>query len=215
MKKIIFLGAGGNASVIYSTIIDINKSELKLEPLGFLDDNKKKFHDLKNFGKINNRNMNKLLKDPNIFFIWTLISSKFKKTYLKKLQKLKIPKKKFINIFHPQSNISNFSKIGKGVTIHAYANIGPNTKIGDHVHIFSQASIGHDTSVGNFSYLAGKSSLGANITIAQGCFFGINSSVRENLKIKKWSTIGMGSVVINNVEEGSTVVGNPAKKIKG
>ena len=214
MKKLIFLGAGGNASVIYSTVIDINKSRLKIKPIGFLDDGKKKFYDLKYFGKIDNKNINKLLKDPNIFFIWTLISSKFKKKYLKKLQELKIPKKKFINIIHPKTNISKLSKIGKGVSIHAYVNIGPNTKIGDHVHIFSQASIGHDTSVGSFSYLAGKSSVGAKITIEQGCFFGINASVRENLKIKKWSTIGMGSVVINNIEENSTVVGNPAKKIQ-
>ena len=153
-------------------------------------------------------------KDKNIYFVWTLISSKLRKKSIQKLKKLKIPNSRFITIIHPNSNISNFTNIGKGVTIHAFVNIGPNTFIGDHVHIFSQSSIGHDTKIKSYSYLSGKSSIGANVNVDEGCFFGLNSSTRENLKIKSWSTIGMGSVVINNVQSNSTVVGNPAKKLK-
>jgi acetyltransferase EpsM len=214
MKKIIFLGASGNASVIHSTIEDINKIKLKIKPIGFLDDKKKSFFNLACYGKIEKKSIDKLIKDKNIYFVWTLISSKLRKKSIQKLKKLKIPNSRFITIIHPNSNISNFTNIGKGVTIHAFVNIGPNTFIGDHVHIFSQSSIGHDTKIKSYSYLSGKSSIGANVNVDEGCFFGLNSSIRENLKIKSWSTIGMGSVVINNVQSNSTVVGNPAKKLK-
>ena len=39
-KKVIILGAGGNANVIKSTINDINEDAGKVEFLGFLDDQK-------------------------------------------------------------------------------------------------------------------------------------------------------------------------------
>ena len=41
-KKVIILGAGGNADVIMSTIIDLNKENDQIEILGFLDDRVKK-----------------------------------------------------------------------------------------------------------------------------------------------------------------------------
>ena len=214
IKKLIFLGASGNASVIYSTIIDINKkSKSKIKPIGFLDDKKKSFYKLKNYGKINLRNIEILKKKKDVYFIWTLRSSKLKKETLKKLHELKIQKKRFLTIIHPTANVSDISKIGYGVTIHSLVNIGPKTVIKDHVHIFSQASVGHDTSLNEFSYLAGKSSIGANVKVGIGCFFGINSCVKENLLIKDWSIIGMGSVVLKNVNSYTTVAGNPAKKI--
>ncbi len=215
IKKLIFLGASGNASVIYSTILDINKkSKNKIKPIGFLDDQKKKFYNLKNYGRINSKNIESLRKKKDVYFVWTLRSSKLKKGILKKLHELKIQKSRFLTIIHPTANISDISKIGYGVTIHSLVNIGPNTTIKDHVHIFSQASVGHDTFLNEFSYLAGKSSIGANVKVGTGCFFGINSSVKENLIIKDWSVIGMGSVVLKNVDSNTTVVGNPAKKIK-
>ncbi len=214
IKKLIFLGASGNASVIYSTIIDINKkAKYKIRPIGFLDDKKKSFYNLKYYGLINSKNIESLKKKKDVYFVWTLRSSKLKKGILEKLHELKIKKTQFLTIIHPTANISDVSKIGNGVTIHSLVNIGPKTIIKDHVHIFSQASVGHDTFLNEFAYLAGKSSIGANVKVGTGCFFGINSCVKENLLIKDWSIIGMGSVVLKNVDSNTTVAGNPAKKI--
>lgn len=41
-KKLIIFGAGGNADVICSTIMDINQENQQIEILGFLDDIEKK-----------------------------------------------------------------------------------------------------------------------------------------------------------------------------
>ena len=195
IKKLIFLGASGNASVIYSTIIDINKtSKYKIKPIGFLDDKKKTFYNLKNYGQINPKNVQNLKKKKDVYFVWTLRSSKLKKGILKKLNELKIKKTRFLTIIHPTAIISDVSKIGNGVTIHSLVNIGPKTIIKDHVHIFHK-SVGHDTSLNEFAYLAGKSSIGANVKVGTGCFWN-KFLCKENLVIKDWSIIGMGSVVL-------------------
>ena len=213
MKKLIFLGASGNASVINSTIEDINQKKIKIKPIGFLDDEKNSFNRLKFFGKIKKETVQELLIDKNIFFIWTLISSKLREKTLEKLKNLKIPNNRFLSIIHPTANISKFANIGIGVSIHPFANIGPNVTVANHVHIYSYGLIGHDAKIGNYSYIAAKSTIGAYVTVEEGCFFGINSCVRENLIIKSWATVGMGAVVINDVKKKQTVVGNPAKKI--
>jgi acetyltransferase-like isoleucine patch superfamily enzyme len=45
-------------------------------------------------------------------------------------------------------------------------------------------------------------------------FIGTNATIIPRLEIGKWATIGAGAVVIDNVPEYSTVVGNPGRVIK-
>lgn len=213
MKNIILIGAGGNASVILSTINDINKSFKSYRILGFLDDNKTKFNNLDYLGKINKTTINKLLKNKQNQFIWTLISTTLKEKSIKNLQKLNIPINKFPKIIHPTATVSVFAKIGNGSTIHPNVNIGPNVKIGNHVHIFSQSMIGHDTHLSSYSYVANCVSIGAKIKAGKGVYFGSNCSIIEKIRIHPWSTIGLGSVLLKNVNEKSVMVGNPAKKL--
>ena len=92
--------------------------------------------------------------------------------------------------------------------------MSPNVKIGNHVNIFSQSMIGHDTILEHYSYLANNAVLGAQIKVKEGAYIGMNATIREKVQIGKWSTVGMGSVVLKNINNFETVVGNPAKKIK-
>ena len=213
IKKVIILGAGGNALVMESTIEDINKEKKILKLIGFLDDTTKN-KSKKLLGPINEKNIKKYSNNKDIFFLWSLRSTNLKQEAYKKFLKLSIPKKKFINIIHPTATISKTAKLGSGITIHPYVNIGPNTKIGNHVNIFSQSTIGHDTKLDDFAYVANNSSIGAYVEINQGGYIGMNATIKERVKIKKWSVVGMGSVVIKNVNAFKTVVGNPAKELK-
>lgn len=213
MKKIIIIGAGGNGKVIASNIDDIKKKN-KIELFGFLDDNKKSSKNCRILGKITANNIKTYLLKKNIYFIYSLFSTKLKKNSAKKLELLKIPHNRFINLIHPNVSISNNVKIGHGVNICSYVNISPNVKIGNHVNIFSQSMVGHDTILENYSYLANNSVLGAQIKVKEGAYIGMNATIRENIQIGKWSTVGMGSVVLKNINNFETVVGNPAKKIE-
>ena len=137
-----------------------------------------------------------------------------KQNSLKKLVSLKIPQNRFINLIHPNVSISKNVKIGYGVNICSYVNVSPNVKIGNHVNIFSQSMIGHDTILEHYSYLANNAVLGAQIKVKEGAYIGMNATIREKVQIGKWSTVGMGSVVLKNINNFETVVGNPAKRLK-
>ena len=83
-KKVIILGAGGNANVIKSTINDINEDSNQIEILGYLDD---KISDNTNQlieGKITKKNIDKYKKYKDVFFIWSLRSASLGQNILEK-----------------------------------------------------------------------------------------------------------------------------------
>ena len=85
--------------------------------------------------------------------------------------------------------------IGHGVGIV----INSGTKIGNNVNISQFLSIGtnHDTPA----------------VIGDNVYIGPNVSIVEDVIIGNNSIVGAGSVVVHDVQENSTVVGCPAKKI--
>ncbi|MGC9000652.1 DapH/DapD/GlmU-related protein, partial [Caldisericum sp.] len=55
---------------------------------------------------------------------------------------------------------------------------------------------------------------GGSVFIGEGTLLGIGSSIIPGIKIGKWAVIGAGSVVIRDVPDYATVVGNPGKVIR-
>jgi acetyltransferase EpsM len=213
-KKVIILGAGGNANVIKSTINDINEDSNQIEILGYLDD---KISDNTNQlieGKITKKNIDKYKKYKDVYFIWSLRSTVLGQDILKKYKSLDIEEKKFLTIIHPTAIVSKYSKIGYGVSIHPFVNISVNVVIKNNVHIFSHSFIGHDTTLDHFCYVANNVSMGAFIKVNEGGYLGMNCTIRERIKIGKWSIVGMGSVIINNINNFSVVAGNPGIELK-
>jgi UDP-3-O-[3-hydroxymyristoyl] glucosamine N-acyltransferase len=78
--------------------------------------------------------------------------------------------------------------------------------INNHVHIAHNCHIGEGTIIGACADLSGSLKVGRNCWIAPNC------SIRQKLVIGEEAIVGIGAVVVRDVEAGSTVYGNPAKK---
>lgn len=83
-----------------------------------------------------------------------------------------------------------------------------NSKIDNLVHIAHGVDVGENTMVIANSMIAGSVSLGKNVWVAP------SSSVLNKLTIGNDSVIGMGAVVLKDVANSQTVVGNPAKDLQ-
>lgn len=214
MKKLIIIGGMGNGTVVASTIEDINAVKKEWEIIGFLNDYET--NDINGYpvlGVISKEVANRFLHDSDVYFIYTLISTKFNFNYLHKLIDLGIPLEKFATVVHPTAVVSKFAEIGHGVCIQPFVSVGPNVKIKNHVQIFAQALIGHNSRLENYSYVANNACISANVHLGEGAYLGINCSILENVKVGKWGLVGMGSVVLKDVPEYTKVVGNPARVI--
>lgn len=120
----------------------------------------------------------------------------------------------YITLIHPYAFISPSSKIGKGTVIMAGVIINAESSIGSHCIINTGAIIEHDCIIEDFSHVCPNASLAGNVTVGEGTQIGIGAKVIQGVKIGKWAIIGAGAVVINDVPDYATVVGNPGKIIK-
>lgn len=102
--------------------------------------------------------------------------------------------------------IKNNVCIDKGRIRHTV--IGRGTQIDNNVHI------GHGAIIGEDNLIVAGTVIGGSCDIGDRNFFGINCSVKQGIKIGNDCVIGMGAVVIRDVQDNITVVGNPAKRYR-
>lgn len=122
-----------------------------------------------------------------------------------------------------EGNKFRFPQIGQ-LIMGDYVEVGSNTCIDKGA--LADTVIGNYTKINNLCHIAHNNKIGRNVTVT-GCvnisgsnvidddvWIAPNSSIRGWVHIGKGATVGMGSVVIKDIPEGETWVGNPAHRIE-
>ena len=214
MKKIIIIGGIGNGTVALSTIEDINQITPQWEVLGFFNDfETNNINGYPVIGKIDHESASGYLKNKDVYFLYTLISTKLNHKFIHKLHNIYLPIEKFATIIHPTAVVSKFAQLGYGVSIQPFVSVGPNVTIGNHVQIYAQSLIGHNSTLDDYSYVANNACIGASVHLKPGAYLGTNCSILENVTIGEWSLVGIGSVIIKDIADYTKVVGNPSRSI--
>lgn len=129
---------------------------------------------------------------------------------------LKILGFEFPNLVHSSvinaTNLKNSNS--EGIIISPNCVIGSNVKFENHVYLNFMVGVGHDCKFKNYVQVNPGAQIGGSVSIDEGVMIGSNSSIRQGLKIGKDCTIGSGAVVLSCVDEGITIIGNPAKRLR-
>jgi sugar O-acyltransferase (sialic acid O-acetyltransferase NeuD family) len=211
--KIVILGAGGPGRDVLDIIRDINrKNDQDIYNLvGFLDNDPEKKGELIDGLEVLGPVPDAEKLDDEIQFVNTIGGP----SYFYKLPDIigesGLEDHRFETIIHPDAYISDSTVLGDGVVVYPQSAIYSNAKIGNHVMI-KGARIGHDQPVGDYSRIEGGVCLDSNAEVGKCCYLGLNSTIRES--VRDFAQVGMGSVVINEVESGEVVAGNPAEHIR-
>ena len=209
MKDLIIVGASGFGRELVQWIEDINKETPQWNILGFIDDNPDALQgcrcDYKIIGSIKEWE-----PKEDEYFACALA---FPEVKCKVVTMLKEKGAKFATLIHPTALINKYAEIGEGVVVTPRSNINADAKVGDFVSILG-SGIGHDATVGNWSTLSGRCSINGHVTIGEKVYVACGVSIAPSKKIGDGATVGIGSVVIKNVKAGTTVFGNPAKKLE-
>lgn len=193
----ILYGASGHAKVVFD-ICQINNNKVN----AIIDD------DI-NISSILGQ---KVIQLKNLKFfddkmIVSIGNNRIRKNVVKKLDN------SFGIVIHPNAVIDNSVHLKEGSVVMAGTIINSSTIIGKHCIINTSSSIDHDCTLGDFVHISPNATLCGGIQIGEGSQIGAGAVIIQNIKIGKWCTIGAGSVVVNDIPDGTTVVGNPAKKI--
>lgn len=100
-------------------------------------------------------------------------------------------------------------EIGSNVTIDRGAL--SNTIIFHDVKIDNGVHVGHNAVIREGSILTAHCVIGGSARIGVGCWIGLGALIKNQIRVGNNVTVGMGAVVLKDVPDGVTVVGNPAR----
>lgn len=212
MKSVVLIGAGGSARSTLDIIDAVNQDKPQYEVLGYIVDAQ--------YGApgtmVNNKpilgGFEWLAKNvQSVFAICTVGPSHHRYRLVKRAEELGCH---FFSIIHPSVIMTRWVEIGRGTVVAAGCILTNQIHIGNHVQINLACTVEHDDILEDFTTLSPGVNVSGNVTLKTGAFVGTGACIIEKTRIGRWSTIGAGGVVIRDVLENSTVVGNPSKIIK-
>jgi sugar O-acyltransferase (sialic acid O-acetyltransferase NeuD family) len=117
----------------------------------------------------------------------------------------------FVNVIHPDADISRTATLGRGVFLSGLNKIGSRTRVGDWVILGAYTCLGLDISIreGMFAgpgvFVAGGGSVGAR------SFLGAGTIVSNEVSIGADCVVGAKSLVLRDLPDGTTAYGIPAR----
>ena len=103
--------------------------------------------------------------------------------------------------------------IGEGCYIAPEATLTCNIKLGQHVHINTSATVCHDVEIGRYTFVGPGSVVCGNVFVGEDCYIGAGVTIKDQVSIVDNVIVGAGSLVLYDITEPGTYVGNPVRKI--
>jgi sugar O-acyltransferase, sialic acid O-acetyltransferase NeuD family len=208
-NEMYIVGAGGFSREIYDYLSTTNYEYESQKLIGFLDDDITQLDDFdiahSIVGSLQNSNIPK-----GSTLIMGIANPVLKEIIYKFYSNLGI---KFITYIHATATVGKYVELGDGCVICPNATLTTNIKVGLCATINAHSSIGHDAVIGSFSTLSGHCDITGGVVVGERVIFGSHALVIPSKIVESDSIVGAGSVVIKKVKAGTTVFGNPAKKI--
>lgn len=212
MKKIVLYGAGGFGKEVASIIEVINNNKPTYELLGFIDDGEA-FHKgviINGYPWLGGKKW--LIENKEHVFCTCTIGNPNIKSQIQK--ELTEKGAQFETIIALGSNVGPFTEIGKGCVFYGGVSISVNCIIGDGVLLNQYCNIGHDVIIGDYTTIMPSTGISGGCKIGKMVRIGGHAFIVPGRKIGDKSVIAAGSIVFTNVRQGTTVMGNPAKRMK-
>ena len=209
-NEIVIIGGAAGSKIVYE-IFELSQKKV----IGFMNNfvKEKDWANIpkKNLGNFNTEKNKEILNTSNVDYFVATGDNKMREEVVDEIYK--ITNKYPINAIHPSSKVSKYAKIGYGNLLCAGCFIDVGCNIKNCTIINNHAIIAHDCLIEDYSQIASGASLGGYVTIKKYSFVGIGASIMPNTKVGYSSVVGIGSGTVRNVDDNSTVIGVPARKI--
>ena len=219
-KKIVLIGAGGFGREVASIIETVNNSEIKnnrepvYELLGFLDDGQQ-YHTgylINGYPWLGDHNWILDHKEDTVCNC-VIGNPKVKRIIQEELTQQGVVFETII-AYAGFGYIGPYTEIGPGCVFYGGVTIGVNSKIGAGVVMNQMVNIGHDAEIGDYTTIMPFTGISGYCKIGSEVSIGGHAFIVPGRKVGNGATVAAGSIVFSNVKAGTTVLGNPAKRMR-
>ena len=212
MKKLVLIGAGGFGREVATLVEVINSVKPAYELLGFLDDGPQ-YHDgmmINGYPWLGKHDWILNHKEDTVCTC-TVGTPRIKGILQRELMEQGVT---FETLIAKGSFISPHTEIGPGCVIYGWVSISVNCKLGAGVLLNQNVTVGHDTVIGDYTSVMPTTGVSGCCTIGKEVCIGGHVFITPGRKVGDNAKIAAGSIVFSNVKAGTTVLGNPAKRMK-
>ena len=214
MKKLVLLGAGGFGREVAASILPfMNQREPSYELIGFIDDGEQ-YHAgmmINGYPWLGGQEWILDHKD-DVYCTCTIGSAKMKAAIQRKLTEQGV---RFATLIGYGAYVAPYSEIGPGSVLYGWTQISVNCKIGAGVVLNDSVRIGHDVTIGDYTSIMPGTGISGGCVIGKEVDIGGHAYIVPGRKVGDGARIAAGSIVFTNVKAGTTVLGNPAKRMNG
>lgn len=189
--KLVFVGAGGHASVLYDIVTEQNYivQAICTKPSGLIS------HVFKNTPLVKDR-LDPVEFDPDNYKLVNCIGHMpFSTARFDVWNEYKNLGYVFETIISPRSSVSDFAYLDEGVQVMTNATINSNAKIGANTIVNTGAIIEHDVKVGSSCHIAPGAILCGSVSIADGSFIGAGATIIQGVNLQQDTIVAAGSIV--------------------
>ena len=208
--RIIIIGAGGHARVVYDCLRLSLADGKGGKVLGFTDDNSglwgRELMGLPILGPIDR--ISDL--DANAVVIGIGDNAARKRLYKWATGRGYT----LVNVIHPAAVIATDVSVGRGVAIFANVVVNSGSSIGNDAVLNTACTVDHDCRIGDHAHVAPGAHLAGGVEVGEGVVLGVGASVVPYRKIGNWSVVGAGTVVLEDIPDQVQAFSVPAKVTK-
>ncbi len=208
MKHLIIIGAGGMGRTLYDMARESVGYADVFDIKGFIDDNMEALKGFDKYPPIIDTIQAYRPQQDDVFV--SSIGGTARKSCMERL----IEKgAEFIQLIHRTARIGTNVRLGKGNVIGAFTTIGADAVVGDYNMLQSYSVIGHDARIGNWNRIDTHVTCVGGIWIEDEVNIHTSAVINHGVVVESNAHVGACSFVIKRVKTGTTVIGNPAKKL--
>ena len=209
MKNLIIIGAGGMGRTMYDMARESTTYEKEYVVKGYIDDNVHALDNFSNYPPVLGTIADYCPVQDDVFVC--SIGGASRKACM---EALIARGGELITMIHRTARIGTNVHIGKGCYIGAFTTVASDAWIDDYNFIQSYTIVGHDVRIGRWNRIDSYVMMVGGGVIGEHNMIHTAAVLNHNVVVGDDAHIGACSFVINNVASGTTVFGNPARRIK-